>query len=89
MNIAQKKRFNKFLESARMRCRALNRIVKGEDEHKCDIPFIDLLEDEYVDDAKEEILRIKLAVSQIYLILTGIQLPEADITSLIEGGYYE
>ena len=72
-----------------MRYRALNNIINGKDEHKCDIPFIDALEDEYADDAEEEILRLKMAVAQIYLILTGKSLPVVDITSLLEGKDHE
>ena len=89
MNKAQRERFNKFLGSARMRYRALNNIINGKDEHKCDIPYIDALEDEYADDAEDEILRLKMLVAQIYLILTGKSLCACDITSILKGKDYE
>ena len=89
MNQTQKKRFNGFLEDARMRYRALNNIINGKDEHMCDVAYIDILEGEYVDDAEDEILRLKMMVAQMYYVLTGKSLCACDITSILEGKDHE
>ena len=89
MDITQRKRFNGFLEDARMRYRALNNIINNKDAHKCDIAYIDILEGEYVDDAEDEILRLKIAVAQMYYVLIGKSLCARDITSILEGKDHE